>query len=584
MRIFNYSLINFNSIKNTFKRFPLTIISAILATFFLIFWTFEKAEATNIKMLSYGIVFAFGIFLFSFISLFNEGLNNYYDLKNLKSNNLIKVLSYIITLPILYGIYEVVYEKTGALKFYDDKFIFFTLLAFLVVGSSFIGKFNYHKDYVVYVAKIFRAFIISIIYSFIVFVGLSGIIFALSSLFKIDFGSSIYIRIAIFSFVLFNVVTFFSDFPKARDSFIDYKYPKAFKILLVYIITPIVIIYTAILLAYFIKILVLWQIPNNLIVNLVLWFSIFSVLYLFFLSRIDSIEFINKFKRIFPITLFPLLGMMFFAIFLRIKEYGLTENRFLVMAAGVWVIISLIYFIFYRNNSNISVPIFLSIIILLSGVGPAPATKLSIKSQSSRFEKLLNKNNMIVGEEIKPNLNIKVDDKNQIIDIVNYMVKKDRVDKLSYVPKDFKLNEDSFTKLFGFSNRIDDNTYIGYSYSDSISNGNDLNFDVNISGYSNLIYVYSLDDIVTSGNYKFEKTKNKIKIYKKEDEEYNLELSINLSELKEKVKTLRKTKESISPEDLSIVEDSYKIIFTNIYFADEENLENSYIDFYFLTK
>ena len=72
--------------------------------------------------------------------------------------------------------------------------------------------------------------------------------------------------------------------------------------------------------------------------------------------------------------------------------------------------------------------------------------------------------------------------------------------------------------------------------------------------------------------------------YKKEDEEYNLELSINLSELKEKVKTLRKTKESISPEDLSIVEDSYKIIFTNIYFADEENLENSYIDFYFLTK
>lgn len=584
MRIFNYSLINFNSIKNTFKRFPLTIISAILATFFLIFWTFEKAEATNIKMLSYGIVFAFGIFLFSFISLFNEGLNNYYDLKNLKSNNLIKVLSYIITLPILYGIYEVVYEKTGALKFYDDKFIFFTLLAFLVVGSSFIGKFNYHKDYVVYVAKIFRAFIISIIYSFIVFVGLSGIIFALSSLFKIDFESSIYIRIAIFSFVLFNVVTFFSDFPKARDSFIDYKYPKAFKILLVYIITPIVIIYTAILLAYFIKILVLWQIPNNLIVNLVLWFSIFSVLYLFFLSRIDSIEFINKFKRIFPITLFPLLGMMFFAIFLRIKEYGLTENRFLVMAAGVWVIISLIYFIFYRNNSNISVPIFLSIIILLSGVGPAPATKLSIKSQSSRFEKLLNKNNMIVGEEIKPNLNIKVDDKNQIIDIVNYMVKKDRVDKLSYVPKDFKLNEDSFTKLFGFSNRIDDNTYIGYSYSDSISNGNDLNFDVNISGYSNLIYVYSLDDIVTSGNYKFEKTKNKIKIYKKEDEEYNLELSINLSELKEKVKALRKTKESISPEDLSIVEDSYKIIFTNIYFADEENLENSYIDFYFLTK
>jgi len=97
-----------------------------------------------------------------------------------------------------------------------------------------------------------------------------------------------------------------------RDSFTDYKYPKPFRILLVYIFTPLVIIYALILLAYFIKILVLWQIPNNLIVNLVIWFASFSVVYLFFLSRVDSIGFINKFKIIFPISLFPLLGMMFF--------------------------------------------------------------------------------------------------------------------------------------------------------------------------------------------------------------------------------------------------------------------------------
>ena len=585
MKIFNFTLLNFNSIKNTFKRFPFTIISAILATIFLILSTFDEyAEAYNNKMLSLGLVFVFGIFLYAFIKLFNEGLRNYYDLKNLKNNNLFKILSYVITLPILYGIYELVYQENKVLAFYDNNFIYFTLIAALVVGTSFVGKFNYHKDFVVYVAKILRAFIISNIYSFIVFVGISGIIFALNSLFKFNFGSSVYLRVAIFSFILFNVVTFFSDFPKVRDSFTDYKYPKAFRILLVYIITPIVIIYTAILLAYFVKILVLWQIPNNLIVNLVIWFASFSIVYLFFLSRVDSITFINKFKIVFPFTLFPLLGMMFFAIYLRIKEYGMTENRYIVIAVGLWIFLSLIYYIFYRENSNISIPIFLSVIILITGIGPASATSLSIRSQNARLEKLLRDNKMIAGEEIKPNINIESDAKSQIVDIVSYMVRTDRVDKLSYMPKDFKLSEDSFTKLFGFSNIIESKNYLGYSYTDNLPTDSELGFDIDIEGYKHLIYVYSLDDAVTSGNYKFEKDKKEIKIYKKSKSDYKTIMTIDLAKLRDNLKLLYKTKDRIELEDLAIEKDGYKVLFTNIYFGKEDNLYDAYIEFYLLTK
>lgn len=585
MKIFNFTLFNFNSIKNTFKRFPLTLISTTLATIFLILSTFDEYdEAFNNKMISYGLVFVFGIFLFAFVKLFNEGLRNYYDLKNLKNNNLIKILSYLITMPILYGIYELIYDESSVFAYYEKNFIYFTLIAALIVGSAFVGKLNYHKDYVAYVAKILKAFIIANIYSFIVFIGVSGIIFALNSLFKINFADLVYLRVAIFSFILFNVVTFFADFPKVSDSFIDYKYPKAFKILLVYIITPIVIIYTGILLAYFIKILLLWQIPNNLIVNLVIWFASFAVIYLFFISRIDSIDFINKFKIIFPFTLFPLLAMMFFAIYLRIREYGITENRYLVVAGGVWILLSLIYYIFYRDNSNITVPIFLSVIILISGIGPASATSLSVRSQNSRFEKLLKENKMLAGEEIKPNLNIDSDAKNQIIDIVSYMVRTDRVEELSYMPKDFKLSEDSFKKLFGFSNIIEDKDYLGYSYSDNPRSENDLGFNIDIDGYKNLIFVYSLDDYMISGPYKFERNKKNIKIYKKSNEDYKLQMTIDLVKLRDKLKLLKNTKESISMEDLAIEEKDYKVVFTNIYFGDNDNIENGYIEFYFMTK
>lgn len=585
MKKVNLKILNFKSVKDTFKRFPFTIISATLASIFLVLATHDSySEALNNSLISYGLVFVFAIFLYAFIKLFNEGLRNFYDLKNLKNNNLLKIISYVITLPMLYGIYELVFDEKAPLNNYNDRFIYFTLIAALVVASSFIAKFNYHEDYVAYVAKILKAFIISNIYSFIVFVGMSSIVFAMNSLFNFNFGSIVYLRLGIISFILFNVITFFQDFPKVRDSFTDYKYPKAFKILLVYIITPLVIIYTLILLVYFIKILVLWQIPNNLIVNLVIWFSSFAVIYLFFLSRVDSIAFINKFKVIFPISLFPLLAMMFFAIYLRISEYGLTENRYIVIAAGLWVFLSLIYYIFYRNNSNITIPIFLAIIILITGIGPASAIKLSTRSQNARFERLLKENNMIAGQYINSDVNVDSSVKNQIIDIVSYMDKRNRIEELRYLPKDFKLSEENFTRVFGFSNKIEDKTYLGYSYTDNVNKEGELGFNMDIEGYKNIIFVYSLDDISTSGNYKFERKKKEINIYKKIDDEYKLQKTIDLISLRDKLKTLKKTKNEINLEDLAIEDSNMKIYFTNLYFGNDDNIENAYVEFYLLTK
>lgn len=585
MKKVNLKILNFKSVKDTFKRFPFTIISATLASIFLVLATHDLySEAFNNRLFSYGLVFVFAIFLYAFIKLFNEGLRNFYDLKNLKNNNLLKIISYVITLPMLYGIYELVFDEKGPLNNYNDRFVYFTLIAALVVASSFIAKFSYHEDYVAYVAKILKAFIISNIYSFIVFVGMSSIVFAMNSLFNFNFGSIVYLRLGIISFILFNVITFFQDFPKVRDSFTDYKYPKAFKILLVYIITPLVIIYTLILLIYFIKILVLWQIPNNLIVNLVIWFSSFAVIYLFFLSRVDSIAFINKFKVIFPISLFPLLAMMFFAIYLRISEYGLTENRYIVIAAGLWVFLSLIYYIFYRNNSNITIPIFLAIIILITGIGSASAIRLSTRSQNARFERLLKENNMIAGQYINSDVNVDSSVKNQIIDIVSYMDKRNRIEELKYLPKEFKLSEENFTRVFGFSNKIEDKTYLGYSYTDNVNKEGELGFNMDIEGYKNIIFVYSLDNISTSGNYKFEREKKEINIYKKIDEEYRLQKTIDLISLRDKLKTLKKTKNEINLEDLAIEDSNMKIYFTNLYFGNDENIENAYVEFYLLTK
>ena len=61
-------------------------------------------------------------------------------------------------------------------------------------------------------------------------------------------------------------------------------------------------------------------------------------------------------------------------------------------------------------------------------------------------------------------------------------------------------------------------------------------------------------------------------------------MTIDLAKLRDKLKLLKNTKDSISMEDLAIEEKDYKVVFTNIYFGDNDNIENGYIEFYFMTK
>ena len=122
---------------------------------------------------------------------------------------------------------------------------------------------------------------------------------------------------------------------------------------------------------------------------------------------------------------------------------------------------------------------------------------------------------MIAGEDIRSDVKLDSFVKNQIIDIVSYMDKRDRLEELKYLPKEFKLTEESFTRVFGFSNRVEDTSYRGFSYTDGIVDEGELGFNLDIEGYKNIIFVYSLDKEAKSGDYKFEKNNKEINIYKK---------------------------------------------------------------------
>lgn len=584
--IFNISK-TLNNVKVSFKRFPLAMsFSIISALLFILGVKYERMSGYNGVYTRYAFLSLMAMVCFVFIGLFLEGLKSIAkDEEDLQKYKLIKLTGHILVIPFLYGIKQNMLSVDEALFSYNNSYKYFGLLLFFIVACFFIGRLFYHKDYITYVIKIIGAAFISCLYSGVLFLGLSAIYSALTHLFGIKITGEFYLYTSIVLFIPFNFGIFLSNFPKNETSLNNYEISKATNVLLTYILMPIFVIYIIILYIYFAKILFIGELPKNIIINLILWFSLFSVAYLFILGIVKENEMVKSFKRIFPALMIPLLLLMFYSMMLRIREYGVTENRYFVVAAGIWAFASMIYFVFYRSNSNITIPILLTVTILISTIGPVSAYNIAASSQNARLKKILLNNNMLNGNKIVAKTDISDEDKRRISEIVRYMCNSHRSYELNFVPNDFSCSDENMKNVFGFDHN---DSY--YEYDDMYYNF-DSKVSINIDGYSKLLLIDSYPDAKTSkivGNYKIRRNANLIKIYltgKETDKEL---VTINMEDVKNKLKVLKKSKEIIDPEDLSIKgttgNTDYKIVFTSLSFYGDANDTESYsCSFYLLT-
>jgi Domain of unknown function (DUF4153) len=81
----------------------------------------------------------------------------------------------------------------------------------------------------------------------------------------------------------------------------------------------------------------------------------------------------------------PQTGMLFYAISLRIGQYGFTVNRYLVVAFGIWLIIISIYLILSRKKYLQIIVSILAIMLLIVSIGPWSAISVSYHNQWNRF-------------------------------------------------------------------------------------------------------------------------------------------------------------------------------------------------------
>ncbi len=430
----------------TIKLYPMVLLAILIATIFSIMeiWKIEFNVLNSTLIVDLIISSLYFAMSYMIVKLIITD-------KNIEITNGQKALVYAIVSVIMGLLCYFLIIKVDKSLYLKNQITQMGLFFALFIGMFVAGHFNTEIDYADYAVKIILAIIESLIYCVTIFVGIVAILYTTKELFKLNFNlSNLIVTCAVIIFLLLNSTIILSKFPlKYCEENLKIKWLTPFKFLFTRIIAPLFLIYGSILLLYIIKVVVLKAIPNNIITNLILWYGLLSVVILFVSKTVED-KFIKIYDKVQPIILLILSGMMFYSIGIRISYYGITEGRYMVVIGGVFIVISMIYYLFFNKKTYITIPTTLLILTLISSVGPVSAYNISKIDQKNRLEKMLIEENLLVNGEIKPQKNVNPAKIKEIKDKLDYFTRKHSAKELAYLDEKFTTSEINMKRVFGF--------------------------------------------------------------------------------------------------------------------------------------
>lgn len=109
-----------------------------------------------------------------------------------------------------------------------------------------------------------------------------------------------------------------------------------------------------------------WQLPF-----LIALFSSFAYMTYFISEKYESKEnSIKFFRKILPFAVIPQIFLLFYAIWVRIMQYDLTINRYIILIFWIRILLLSIYFIVSKQKRIINIPLSLSFVCLTMSIGP----------------------------------------------------------------------------------------------------------------------------------------------------------------------------------------------------------------------
>lgn len=401
---------------DTLRRFPVSSLAAVLATACIIILISQEAQGPHpLGRVALAALLGIPLGLAFQLRSEYEGFAGW-KRAGMAAAPVVLLVMYAATLP---SSLEVLFEDSYHSYRFAMLFIASHLLAaFLPTGGAAFWRLN---------KTFFLRILLAALYSFVLQIGLSLSLLSLRMLFGLEVDPKMYAYLFVAVSTTFNTLFFLAGVPKREELDADTAYPTGLKAISQYLLVPMVLLYGLILYAYMGKILLLWAWPEGWVTWLVIGYSVSGILaFLLVHPLLDDAD--NPWVRLlskwyFP-ALIPLSFLQLLAVWERISAYGVTENRYLALTTGFWLLLAIGIMIRTRAAGIRWIPATLAVVIFVTMVGPWGMFAVSERSQRAQLEAILAANGITerpIGQEQAARLDSASVERTR--DIIRYLVR-----------------------------------------------------------------------------------------------------------------------------------------------------------------
>lgn len=398
----------YEKLKETFTKFPLSFISAFIVFWVIEFLILQDNFITNYteELLSKSI---FSICLFYFLSIWIYLLSYKQSLSKAKTC-IIQLFAILFSIFFFFSFPENLFNNFFIEEITYVIITFIWVISFIFISSFLkrVGKkdtdFNdrYYSFFNEISSKILMSIIVWVSLMLLWFVALWSL-FSLFELKDILDESKTFWTWAAFAISLFAPIYFLYQAWQNSDNLINkITENKFYSFLNNYLALPFIIIYFVILYSYTFKVLLNFSDwPQGIISWMVILFSLFwYLIYIFSYAFEEKMNLVKVYRKFFPLAVILQTPMLFYAIYLRINQYDLTINRYLVVVFGIFLIVVSLYLLISKKKYIISIPATLTVFIIIISIWPWWVYMLPESRQLNLLE------NNLVNAKILQNWNV----------------------------------------------------------------------------------------------------------------------------------------------------------------------------------
>lgn len=397
---------------NAFQIFPAAMFSALVFTVVAIIriqidWPVQDAYSFLFDTLHLSLAFG-AIFSLAAVTMAKSRYNNS---KPFVYANLLGAVVVIATFLLLYFFGSTnLYIKPPSIARITDVAasrvgvaIFVSMLLFIVVAG-------YPKDQSDFARSFFmthKAFIIALIYGIAMIAGASGVAGAVQALLYRGMSTKVYMYIStiggFFSYSIF--VGYFPDFNKGavdEKREIAQKQPRFMEILFEYIMVPIALALTVVLLLWSAKTIVTGEEVSFMRLSSIATAYAMVGIWLHIMVTHSKSGVANFYRKVYPFAALIILAFEARALLIQLNKWGLKTTEYVFIIIWIINVIAAILLIKKKDKNHERIVFVTSLVAILAVMPVIGYYALPVTMQTGRLEKLLTKEGILKNGVLKP--------------------------------------------------------------------------------------------------------------------------------------------------------------------------------------